>query len=612
MNAPLPLSVMVPGRPTGADDSMRADDSDGYLRPTPPIVIPPQRSAGKLQYGNEHDSGVDVDNIHLEPSPSNTPGRGSIPSIHRPTSSESAGSFNSVHNPGLPVTPSPATGSPRWLAPNFTSGSRLVRQSPAPSANGSPWGPPHSAQKPLNSSLGDSKHPVATAIPARLSGDSMAKRPDSLLKSHDYEELPSSRVGDVYSYTDRSGTVMSPPPPQQQSSSSDSTDFLCDTLHPSDRLRHVYRRRQNPLYESHGSDTSNPVKSTGMIGCQCPCFVTLLVALVAVAAFVMAILVITGTTKTHVFVVSTQHSKSLEKALERIKTMENDYAALLSKFDEIQTNLTAEIDYNKNMSALLEGTTRQLELLHHNSAQQHDMLSELNVKYNKSENSITKLSERTENLSSTVEGTADLVGLLLSNRTDQRDTLTQLGNKWESLSTKFVKQNDSLSALQLQFHDLDTQVEAMQALPSKVNQLEKDVTKQTQTLAVIDGNWQRKFQKLSDNVTLQVASVSKMQGPPGVGNLTRCRHTTYTRGSAAADAAATLTPWVPGSRLEVNEWVILGVECSTTGGTGSELETKKKPDWGMLQYRCVCFGQRSSSVSSRHCTLHVWSCPRLS
>ena len=61
----------------------------------------------------------------------------------------------------------------------------------------------------------------------------------------------------------------------------------------------VSRRRQNPLYESHGSDTSNPVKSTGMIGCQCPCFVTLLVALVAVAAFVMAILVITGTTKTH-------------------------------------------------------------------------------------------------------------------------------------------------------------------------------------------------------------------------------------------------------------------------------------------------------------------------
>jgi len=58
------------------------------------------------------------------------------------------------------------------------------------------------------------------------------------------------------------------------------------------------------------------------------------------------------------------------------------------------------------------------------------------------------------------------------------------------------------------------QVEAMQALPSKVNQLEKDVTKQTQTLAVIDGNWQRKFQKLSDNVTLQVASVSKMQVGP--------------------------------------------------------------------------------------------------
>jgi len=33
------------------------------------------------------------------------------------------------------------------------------------------------------------------------------------------------------------------------------------------------------------------------------------------------------------------------------------------------------------------------------------------------------------------------------------------GFQWESLSTKFVKQNDSLSALQLQFHDLDTQVD---------------------------------------------------------------------------------------------------------------------------------------------------------
>ena len=55
------------------------------------------------------------------------------------------------------------------------------------------------------------------------------------------------------------------------------------------------------------------------------------------------------------------------------------------------------------------------------------------------------------------------------------------------------------------------QVEAMQAVPGRVTQLEKDVTKQTQRLAVIEGDWQRKFQKLSDNVTLQVDSVSKMQ-----------------------------------------------------------------------------------------------------
>ena len=63
------------------------------------------------------------------------------------------------------------------------------------------------------------------------------------------------------------------------------------------------------------------------------------------------------------------------------------------QFDEIQTNLTAEIDYNKNMSTLLEGATRQLELLHRNSAQQHDMLSELSVKVRIHQCLILKLSK---------------------------------------------------------------------------------------------------------------------------------------------------------------------------------------------------------------------------
>lgn len=613
MNEPLPLSVMVPH--SGGDDSNRADESDGYLRPTPPIFIPPQRSAGKLQHGNEHDSGVDVDNIH--PEPSNTSRRGSVPSFHRPTSSESAGSLNSTLNPGLLAPPSPGTGSPQRFSPNFASGSRLVRQSPAPSiqsVNGSPWGQPNSAQKHLNSSLGDSKHPVATAIPARLSGDGMMKRPDSLLKSHDYEELPSSRLGPpsaLYSYTGTNGMSTPQPHPPQQSSSSDSTDFLCDTTHPSDRVRNVYRRRQNPLYERHGSDSSASAKSNGLLGCQCPCLVTFVTALLAVAAFVMAVLVITGTTRTRVILVSPQNAKDLENALGRIKTMENDYAALLSKFDGIQTNLTTEIEYNKNMSALLEGATRQLELLHSNSTRQQDMLSELNAKYNKSENSITKLSEQTENLSSTVEGTADLVGSLLSNRTHQQDTLTQLGNQWQSLSVKFVKQNDSLSALQLQFHDLGTQVEAMQALPSGVTQLQKDVTKQTQRLVFIEGDWQRKFQRLSDNVTLQVTRVSKMQGPPGAGNLTRCRHTKYSRGGAAADDIDTATAWIPQTQPEANNWVIMGLDCTTSGGQGSELETRRSANLDTLQYRCVCFGQRPGKMS-RYCALHVWHCPRLS
>ena len=92
----------------------------------------------------------------------------------------------------MPPSGSPAVVSPQQFAPNFANGNRLVRQSPAPSlqsVNASTWGRQQSTQKLPNSSSGDIK---PMAIPATLSGE-MMKRPDSLLKSHDYEELPSSR-----------------------------------------------------------------------------------------------------------------------------------------------------------------------------------------------------------------------------------------------------------------------------------------------------------------------------------------------------------------------------------------------------------------------------------
>ncbi|KAI0231592.1 hypothetical protein LSAT2_018025 [Lamellibrachia satsuma] len=303
------------------------------------------------------------------------------------------------------------------------------------------------------------------------------------------------------------------------------------------------RRRQNPLYESHGSDSPTPAKSKGR---QCPCAVTVVIALLAVAAFIMALLVITGTTTSRVYLVSRNHEKDLAKALARIKVMENDYAARLSKYDQ-------------------------------------------------SENIMAKLSEWTDSLSSTGEGTADLVGVLLSNISQQQDILTQLRSQLESLSVKFVRQNDSLRALQLQFHDIDTQLEAMRNLPSGVDKLQKDVVKQTQKLAIVE----RKFQRLADNVTSQVSMVSKMQGPPGVGNLTRCRHNKYSRGSAAAAVSDTTTAWIPQSQQEANDLVVMGVECTTDGGTGSYLETKEATGWNGLQYRCVCFGNGGRQTGNR-------------
>ena len=51
------------------------------------------------------------------------------------------------------------------------------------------------------------------------------------------------------------------------------------------------------------------------------------------------------------------------------------------------------------------------------------------------------------------------------------------------------------------------QVEAMHNLPNGVDQLQKDVVKQMQKLAIVE----RKCQRLADNVTSQVSMVSKMQ-----------------------------------------------------------------------------------------------------
>ena len=42
------------------------------------------------------------------------------------------------------------------------------------------------------------------------------------------------------------------------------------------------------------------------------------------------------------------------------------------------------------------------------------------------------------------------------------------------------------------------------------------------------------------------------QGPPGVGNLTRCRHNKYSRGSAATAVSDTMTAWIPQLQQEAN------------------------------------------------------------
>ena len=142
-------------------------------------------------------AGVDIDGVHPQlsvdsgPSPGNTSGWGSVPSNHRPNSSgisTGSGSLHSVHNPGL-ITPTSASPSQRFQ-PNFPNDSRTT---PSPSVRGVNAGS-HGWQQPVqktpNSSVGNVAHP---AVPARLSGEQMTKRPETMLKSHDYEELPSSR-----------------------------------------------------------------------------------------------------------------------------------------------------------------------------------------------------------------------------------------------------------------------------------------------------------------------------------------------------------------------------------------------------------------------------------
>jgi len=108
-------------------------------------------------------------------------------------------------------------------------------------------------------------------------------------------------------------------------------------------------------------------------------------------------------------------------------------------------------------------------------------------------------------------------------------------------------------------------------------------------------------------------------GPAGPGNLSACVHT-ISQAETRKELPFTNTNYWPQSPTDIEERVLMGLECSTNIGDFSTVRTQEHDynDGPITQYRCECRGLLSNSTgdlpntNNRICQMHLWHCPRTS
>ncbi|ESO93508.1 hypothetical protein LOTGIDRAFT_232590 [Lottia gigantea] len=120
-------------------------------------------------------------------------------------------------------------------------------------------------------------------------------------------------------------------------------------------------------------------------------------------------------------------------------------------------------------------------------------------------------------------------------------------------------------------------------------------------------NLSSQLNSITDNLQQQIDNVSKMEGPPGVGNLTACFYKNLTSSSIASGFSST-TSYGP-SLTDLDTNVIMSASCLVVGGLRAKLEINFTDD--KLQYRCRC-EEKIPGAKTRICTLHMLLCPKFS
>lgn len=164
---------------------------------------------------------------------------------------------------------------------------------------------------------------------------------------------------------------------------------------------------------------------------------------------------------------------------------------------------------------------------------------------------------------------------LLHNKSQMQETLSDLEAKVQSIRMQASLQEASIQNLTNQIASQTDQITFLKSQESQANET---------------------FQ----NLKLSIGEKKQLE-MRGLANMSACIHNRKSVGRASSYTDTLTDP------LDLSHVLVLGVLCTTTGGTEAMLEDE--PSTPNI-YRCICRG-RKGEASNRHCIIHYWTCPLL-
>ncbi|XP_050405652.1 uncharacterized protein LOC126821291 [Patella vulgata] len=178
-------------------------------------------------------------------------------------------------------------------------------------------------------------------------------------------------------------------------------------------------------------------------------------------------------------------------------------------------------------------------------------------------------------------------------------------------SDSFISNNELLVRIQ-KLEEANMKLYQSSALKTNNSVFESNLNQinvNQQQLEFTYKNLTSQITSINNDLQQQIYNVSKMPGPPGVGNLSACFYSNSTATSTGSDAIASETSWKP-ELAKLTDYVVMSAFCTVTGGTRYELEVLVHAP-NSVQYNCRCYGAVSGKAY-RYCVVHYVLCPRYS